>query len=156
MEKLTNKKHIAFCQEYLNNGMNATQAYLSVYKSVKKVKVAEAASSRLLSNVKVAHYLSEAQAKAVKKSEITREKIIKRLNERSELVRELQELAKKPKLTEEEKSQFSRLLMVIKTSDANKSDEILNKMLGFNEPDKTEIEHKGITIKYLKPKEDKE
>jgi len=43
-------KHKAFCDEYLSNGLNATQAYKSVYKT--NDKVSEASASRLLLNVK--------------------------------------------------------------------------------------------------------
>lgn len=68
-------KHKAFCDEYLSNGMNATQAYKSVYKT--NDRVSEAASSRLLSNVKLKEYLQQEQNKTSEKLEITREFLIK-------------------------------------------------------------------------------
>ena len=68
-------KHKSFCDEYLSNGMNATQAYKSVYKT--NDKVSEASSSRLLSNVKVREYLQQEQNKTSEKLEITREFLIK-------------------------------------------------------------------------------
>ena len=68
-------KHKAFCNEYLSNGMNATQAYKSVYKT--NDKVSEAAASRLLSNVKVKEYIQQEQNKTSQKLEITREFLIK-------------------------------------------------------------------------------
>ena len=48
-----NDKHKAFADEYLINGFNITQAYLTVYKSVTKEPVAAANGSRLLKNDKV-------------------------------------------------------------------------------------------------------
>ena len=142
MAKLKNKKHQLFCDEYLSNGLNGTQAYLSVYKSVKSEEGARVNASKLLTNTNVAAYLSAVQEKSAKKAEVTRDMIIERLNKRSQLVQEIQELACKDKLTSDEQSKLIRLQMVIKTSDANKSDEILNKMLGFNEPDKMDVNHK--------------
>lgn len=68
-------KHKAFCDEYLSNSMNATQAYKSVYKT--NDKVSEAAASRLLSNVKVKEYIQQEQNKTSEKLEITREFLIK-------------------------------------------------------------------------------
>jgi phage terminase small subunit len=68
-------KHKAFCDEYLANGLNATQAYKSVYKT--NDKVSEASASRLLSNVKVKEYIQQQQEKTSEKLEITREFMIK-------------------------------------------------------------------------------
>jgi phage terminase small subunit len=68
-------KHKAFCDEYLANNLNATQAYKSVYGVGDKV--AEAAASRLLLNVKVKDYIQQEQNKTAEKLEITREFLIK-------------------------------------------------------------------------------
>ena len=50
-------KHKLFCDEYLANGLNATQAYKSVYKT--NDKIAGASGPRLLENVRVKEYLKE-------------------------------------------------------------------------------------------------
>lgn len=68
-------KHKAFCDQYLSNGLNATQAYKSVYKT--NDKVSEASASRLLLNVKVKEYIQQEQNKTSEKLEITREFLIK-------------------------------------------------------------------------------
>ena len=68
-------KHKAFCDQYLSNGLNATQAYKSVYKT--NDKVSEASASRLLLNVKVKEYIQKEQNKTSQKLEITREFLIK-------------------------------------------------------------------------------
>ena len=62
-------KHKAFCDEYLANGMNALQAYKSVYKV--SDKVAGASGVRLLDNVNVKEYLQQEQEKTSNKLEIT-------------------------------------------------------------------------------------
>lgn len=128
-----------FVEEYLNNGLNGTKAYLSVYKNVTKEETARVNASRLLTNANVKALLEEKQAKTIKKLEITREDIVSRLNTRSKIVEQLHILATKENLTPQEESQFARLTMVIKTSDANKADEVLARMLGFNEPDKLDV-----------------
>lgn len=70
-----NPKQKAFADEYLVNGFNARQAYLSVYKSVKTEKSADAAASLLLSNIKVKNYIASKQALTAKKYDITRDYI---------------------------------------------------------------------------------
>ena len=55
---MLSKKHELFCLEYLSNGLNATQAYKTVYK-IKNIKSAETLSSKLLRNVKVEEYIKE-------------------------------------------------------------------------------------------------
>ena len=68
-------KHKLFCDEYLSNGMNATQAYKSVYKV--SDKIAGASGGRLLENVKIKAFLQEEGQKTADKLEITREFLIK-------------------------------------------------------------------------------
>ena len=68
-------KHKAFCDEYLANGLNATQAYKSVYKV--SDKVAGASGPRLMENVRIKEYLQEQMDKTAEKLEITREFLIK-------------------------------------------------------------------------------
>lgn len=147
MEKIS-EKHRLFVEEYLNNGLNGTQAYLTVYKSVKKEETARVNASRLLTNANVKALLEEKQAKTIKKLEITREDILRRLNSRSLLMEEIQILASKETLTEAEEERLQRLSFVIKASDANKSDEMIAKMLGFNEPDKLDVNIKEFKANF--------
>lgn len=122
-----NPRHKAFADKYLVNGMNATQAYLSVYKSSKKT-TAETNGQKLLHNTAIKNYIKSEQEKSSEELKITR----------NELLMDLQYI-----------KDFH------KTGDfpthALKAIEIINKMLGFNEPDKSEVEHKGLTINILKP-----
>lgn len=143
MEKI-NPRHKAFIDEYLINGMNGTKAYQSVYKGTTNPETAKVSSSRLLTIDNVKQYLQSKQEDISIKHEVTRDKIIERLNKRSNLMDEIHTLAMKDTLTKEEEDKLKRLSYIIKTSDANKSDEMLAKILGINEPDK--VEHSGGII----------
>jgi phage terminase small subunit len=106
-------KHKAFCDEYLSNGLNATQAYKSVYKT--NDKVSEASASRLLLNVKVKEYIQQQQEKTAKRLEIRKEDLIQDL-----LIIKENNMEDAPPF-------------------AIKAIEVINKMLGFNASEKQEI-----------------
>ena len=54
-----NEKQRRFCDEFLANGGNATQAYKKVYPGAKNDNVAAVNANRLLRNAKVQKYLDE-------------------------------------------------------------------------------------------------
>ena len=68
-------KHKAFCDQYLSNGLNATQAYKSVYGV--SDSVAGPSGDRLLKNAKIKSVIEEEMNKTSEKLEITREFLIK-------------------------------------------------------------------------------
>ena len=115
-------KHKAFCDEYLANGLNATQAYKSVYKTTDKVS--EASSSRLLLNVKVKEYLQQEGQKTAERLQITKE----------ELLNDLVEIKNNNK--------------GIRDVTAMKAIELISKMSGFDAPTRQEI---SITEQPLLP-----
>jgi phage terminase small subunit len=106
-------KHKSFCDEYLANGMNALQAYKSVYKV--SDKVAGASGVRLLDNVNVKEYLQQERQNLAKRLNITKE----------ELLLDLQEIKDRNK--------------GVRDQTAMKAIEIINKMSGFDAPVKSEI-----------------
>ena len=55
-----NSKQKNFCNEYIKNGANGTQAYLKAYKT-KSEETATVNASRLLRNANVQQYISELQ-----------------------------------------------------------------------------------------------
>ena len=57
-----------FCEEYVNNGNNGTQAYLLAYKTCKKEETAMVNASRLLRNAKVNEYIAELREELKKKA----------------------------------------------------------------------------------------
>ena len=67
-----------FCDEYLID-LNATRAYKVAYPRYKKDETANAASSRLLRNVKVQEYISEKMKEREQRTEITQDMVIKEL-----------------------------------------------------------------------------
>lgn len=106
-------KHKAFCDEYLANGLNATQAYKSVYKV--SDSVAGPSGDRLLKNAKIESYLQQQQEKTAKRLEIRKEDLI-------------QDLLTIKQNNMEDAPPF-----------AIKAIEVINKMLGFNASEKSEI-----------------
>lgn len=79
MTSLSNQQKL-FCQEYLKLGMNGTQAYLNVYKSVKKESTARTNASRLLTNANIQEYIQELQSKVEEKAIVSIENIVKELS----------------------------------------------------------------------------
>lgn len=75
---MTDKQKL-FCDEYLSNGMNATQAYLKVYKNVKSEDVAGACAARLLGNASVREYLDVALAKIHDEKTMNAKEVMERL-----------------------------------------------------------------------------
>lgn len=67
-----------FCDEYLID-LNATRAYKVAYPNCKKDETANAASSRMLRNVKVQEYISEKQKDIERRTEVTQDMVIKEL-----------------------------------------------------------------------------
>ena len=67
-----------FCDEYLID-LNAKRAYKVAYPSCKKEETANAASSRMLRNVKVQEYISKKQQEIEKRTELTQDMVIKEL-----------------------------------------------------------------------------
>ena len=106
-------KHQAFCDEYLANGMNALQAYKSVYKVTDKV--AGASGVRLLDNVNVKEYLKQEGEKTAERLQITKEGL-------------LQDLI-----------QIKQNNIDTRPATAMKAIEIINKMSGFDAPIKQDI-----------------
>ena len=109
-----NPKHKLFCEVYMANGMNATNAYRTVYKT-KHQRTSEAAGGRLLQNVEVKAYLKELQQKTAQTLNITKEELIKDLAD----------------IKNNNKDEQPNV--------ATKAIEVLNKMLGYNEPEKVDL-----------------
>lgn len=106
-------KQKLFCEHYLSNGLNATQAYKSAYNV--SDKVAGTSGPRLMENVGVKEYLTQQQEKTSKKLQIKKEDLIQDLID----------------IKEKNKSDAPPF--------AIKAIEVINKMLGFNEPERQDI-----------------
>ena len=81
MPVLKNGKHEKFVKAICIGNMSNAEAYRSAYGADKSVSVASAAANRLLKSVKVITRVSELQAKAAEKHEITVESMIDEFND---------------------------------------------------------------------------
>ena len=108
-----NNRHKLFCDEYLSNGLNGTQAYKKVYKV--NEKIAEASACRLLRDVRIKEYIQEQQEMTSERLKITKE----------DLIKDLIEIKNNNK---DDAPPF-----------AIKAIEVINKMLGYNATEKSEI-----------------
>jgi phage terminase small subunit len=106
-------KHKAFCDEYLSNGLNATQAYKSVYKTTDKVS--GPSGDRLLKNVKIESYIREQQESTSQRLNITKERLLLDLED------------------------IKNRNMGVRDSLSIKAIEVMNKMSGFDAPTRQEI-----------------
>ena len=107
--KLT-PKQIAFCDAYLTNGFNGTQACITAGYSP---KTAKEQATRLLTNVHVQEYIKDKQKPLAEKFKVTREYLVEKLN--------------------------NVILDDVKDSVYIKAIEVLAKMTGLNEPEKIEL-----------------
>lgn len=150
---MKNLKRKKFADEYLID-MNATRAYVAAgYSSTNPDKNAY----KLLQIKEVKDYINKELKKTTDKLEIKREDIIKKAYNIPLLYAEMLELAQRDDLDEDEELRLIRLSNLVKGSDSNKALEILNKMMGFNEPDKLDVTSQGekITINFnIKKKDD--
>ena len=112
-------KHMSFVDEYLSNGMNATQAYLSIYKNVKNELTAKTNASRLLSKANIQEAIRAERDKTSTKLEITRESLLEDL--------------KRIQANTESTNPNAALKAV----------DLIIKMLGFNAPIKNETKFSG-------------
>ena len=128
MPILTNSQR-TFCEEYVNNGKNGTQAYLSAYNSCKKETTAMVNASRLLRNAKVSEYIQELQDKLKEKAIMSAEermiwlsKVVNgEIKEKTAVLKENRETGESELVEQEIPSKLDIKL---------KSLEILNKMTG--------------------------
>lgn len=124
-----NHRQKSFVDEYLSNGMNARQAYLTVYQPDSEMEVVDVNASKLLSNSKVKEYLGVRMGELSQKTSKTREDIVKDLEKVTN------------KFLEDGKL----------TPNALKAIELLAKMNGWFTPQQHEVKHMGININYTKP-----
>lgn len=74
MRKLTNKQE-AFINEYMINGFNATNAYMSAFKC-KSENTGRSNGSKLLNNVNVKKEIDERRERIKEKSELNQERLL--------------------------------------------------------------------------------
>lgn len=116
-----------FVDEYMINGRNATRAFMKFYKYT-NYEAAATMASQLLKKPNVVLYLADKEAEVRQKYSLSKDLLINHLLD----------------TVNDAKNEKDRKNLI-------KAIEVLNKMVGFNAVEKQEIEHKGITINYIKP-----
>ena len=122
LKPLTESQKV-FCNEYILD-YNGTRSYQVAYPDA-SYDSAKVNASRLLTNDNVLQYIGDLQADLSKATGITKARILKELEKMAFNSNEDQKL---------------------RANDKNKAIEILNKMLGFNEPEKISNEGSVIVI----------
>ena len=168
-KKLTAKQK-AFCREY-TKCWNGTEAAI---KAGYSQKIARITASQILTKANIQEEIGRLQAPALKKAEVTRESLVAELSKIafssiSHLHNTWVERKEFDQLTQDQKDCIQEIdtkvvkketgdgeilyveYVRIKLYDKMRAMEILNKMLGFNEPDKLDINENvagfNITIK---------
>jgi len=121
-------KQKRFCEEYCEEWLfefNGTKAYRAAYPDVKSDNAAAVGASKLLRNAKIQEYIQELK----------------------DNVGELAGLSKLGVLEELKKVILEKNTEKVSTRDKLKALEVVNKMLGFNDPDKKDISSGGEPIK---------
>lgn len=142
MKKISDR-HKSVIDIYITNGMNKTKAIIDAGYSE---KYAHKNTTEIFSRLEVQDYLEKQRSKLQKKFEVTKEKLGNILMNRVLLFEQMQELGQKEKLTPQEYDKYTRLMSILKASDANKAIDQLSKMFGFNEPTKFDHTSNGQTI----------
>ncbi len=139
MRNLTVKQE-KFCQEYVKLG-NATEAYKNSYnaKNMKTESITPKAS-RMLKQANISARVAQLREETAKENKIDREYILK---EYMDLLKSCKDEGIDGYGTIKDRTNWTKVLAQI------------TKLLGLDEPDKQEIEHKGLTINIIKPKENK-
>lgn len=168
--KLTPKQE-NFCQEYIKTG-NASEAYRISYNTkTKSENTINVNASKLLSETKISLRVKELKEQLEEKHNITKDMILKELANiafvrESEFYHDDGRVKQLSELTDEQKSalasyQYKKINLgdgeyievpIFKAQDKLKAIETLNKMLGYNEPDR--VEHSGETTQNIKTLDD--
>lgn len=162
-----------FAEEYVID-WNGTRAYKAAYPSVSNDNTAAANASRLLRNAKVDSYITEIQKDLAKQAKVSALGIILELKKLvflniADLKKDWHSFKNWDDLTRDQKAAITELVTVsklnsdgdvtttvkVKLHDKLKSIEVLNRMLGFNQPDKLDLSSK-IDVSTLTDEETEE
>ena len=165
MKNLNNNQKL-FCQYYVENGLNGTQAYMKAYKSCKNEESARRMASKLLTKVDIQEYIQTLQGKVEEKAIVKIEDIVNELaiiafTDRTKISKSITEeidipeqnrkirlpdivLTDTDKLTEKEKKVIAGYKktkngMTVETYDKVKALELLGRYLGMFKDEKPVI-----------------
>lgn len=127
---------------YYSNGFDALKAYcdakdIPLYKDNKKKRSAYACVSATKKNNP--EYVAKLEEKNDKKYCKMRDKLVDQLEGVATTYQQMVTLALQDELSEEDTAKFNRLKSIMSTRDMNKAIEVIGRLTGSFEPDKTEI-----------------
>lgn len=141
------EKHKRVVDYYLAHKTTKGEAYSEMYPNA-NVKYVNEQARKVFNRPEVKSYFELRLSETAKKLDIKKEEIVLQSLKLVEMFYELVELGMKDELSPEEEKKFRRMSRLIKAGDMNKSIEIVNKMLGFNEPDKVDLRQLQIKTKW--------
>lgn len=152
LKRRMNALQIKFVNSYFANNMNAVIAHREAgYKGNSST-----GGWKILRSPLVSAYINIKRKEMENTFKITREKMLKSLSERADLVDEMCRLANQMEITDEEVARLERLKDILKASDGNKAWAQIAKTLGWDEAEKHTVEHKGLVLNYIDPTKVKE
>lgn len=161
------ESHKRFCENYIFD-FNATRAYEVAYPNAKK-STAGQNGHQLLKNTKIKEYIEELQADMAKTSGISRLRVLRELEKMAfssiaHMHNTWVDRKEFEELTDDQKACISDIetrvtkritdsgehiiveQIKIKLYDKHKAIDSINRMLGYNEPDKVDFSTKGESI----------
>ena len=152
-----NEKQLLFCDNYLNNGRNASEAYRSAYGSDKSEAVVNSASSRLLRNVSCRDYLVKVQQQNLqttqRKQDIDRDFLINQYLELVALGKEYRQISSARQALDSlahiaglwiDKRELTQQINIDATLQALDSGALLDALTSANDPPAIDAEYKLI------------
>ena len=153
-----NKNQLLFCNDYLNNGRNASAAYRSAYGSDKSETVVNSASSRLLRNVSCRDYIVKVQQENLtttqRKQDINRDFLINQYLELVALGKENRQLSVSVKALDSlahiaglwlDKREITQQINIDATLQALDSGALLDALTSANDPPAIEGEYRTVS-----------
>jgi len=148
-----NDKQKIFVDLMLDKGFSQTEAYVQAYGITNRI-YANNGACRLIKNPIVKNYYDHKYAEYRKTLDISKDKMIDMLMDELNLFNEMKVLANKDTLTDIEQSRFNRLASLLKASDANKTRDMINKLIGSYSEIKHEVTHNIWKIGFAEDKPD--
>ena len=152
-----NEKQLLFCNNYLNNGRNASEAYRSAYGSDKSETVVNSASSRLLRNVSCRDYLVKVQQQNLqttqRKQDIDRDFLINQYLELVALGKEYRQISSARQALDSlahiaglwiDKRELTQQINIDATLQALDSGALLDALTSANDPPAIEGEYRTV------------
>ena len=123
--------------EYFRNEFKQTDAYLKVYPNV-SVTIARSSAWRVMQRDEVKKYVDYRYKKYRRELDIDKQGLLDQLMKQIRLYDTMLELAIRDVLTLEEEEKLDRINKMLKGSDINAARNMIAKIIGAYEPEKTE------------------